>query len=752
MDGAVKPHVPLNLNLTGAKLSPFKPGQTVINLSKTFILSVSQYSLLNKSLSFIPTCTLGRDIKKQYKCDLQGYHRRIKLVDFFKNNKDISKPFINPSDWIPPPDTIPLHIQELISQDVQTVKDNYKRTTETSNLSHGERQALKELQNDTSIVIKPADKGSSVVILDREQYIFEVERQLNDSAYYRKLDNPIYLDTIKPVTHIIDSLLRSKYINDKQHKYLIGEDEPKPRRFYILPKIHKDPTTWTIPFKIPPGRPIVSDCGSETYYTAEFLDHFLNPLSTKHPSYIKDTYHFVETIKSLKVPHECLLFSMDVKSLYTNIPIVDGILCIKNTLDKFPDPTRPDRQILQLLDINLTKNDFVFNNQFYLQIKGTAMGKKFAPAYANIYMAQWEEEVFSKCQIKPLKYFRYLDDIWGIWPGSHTEFLQFMSTLNSHNPSIQLTYEINNTTIDFLDTTTYKGQDFLSTSILDIKVFFKGTDTHALLFKDSFHPNHTYEGLVKSQILRFNRICTNKIDFKEATRILFQALLNRGYCRTFLRRCYKTYLNRKVIMGNQLKSIPLIITYTSIGTTLSKMLKSNFNNLLYKHKPFDQHKIIVAYRRNKNLKDLLVRALFSPLNQRVEPRDLNLQFTKLQFIKNHINNHWFQITQQFTPISYNCIYLIHCSHCPILFVGETGITLSIRIRQHSLDINNNKYPDLPLIQHFRTFGLDAFRMSGLQGNITWTLDQRRKREDFWIHKLGAIAIRPHIPNPNDRPS
>ena len=251
------------------------------------------------------------------------------------------------------------------------------------------------------------------MILSREQYIIEVERQLKDAIYYRKLDKPIYLDTIKLVTNIIDSLLRGKYINKKQHRYLIGEEEPRPRRFYILPKIHKDPATWTVPFEIPPGRPIVSDCGSETYYTAEYLDYFLNPLSTKHPSYIKDTYHFVDIVKQLIVPSNCYLFSMDVKSLYTNIPIPAGIQCVKNILEKFPDPKRPDRQLLQLLEINLTRNDFVFNEQFYLQIKGTAMGKKFAPAYANIFMAKWRRRFWINARLN--RYITFV--IWMISGG-----------------------------------------------------------------------------------------------------------------------------------------------------------------------------------------------------------------------------------------------------------------------------------------------------------------------------------------------
>lgn len=78
---------------------------------------------------------------------------------------------------------------------------------------------------------------------------------------------------------------------------------------------------------------------------------------------------------------------MDVTSLYTNIDISEGLIAVKNIFSKYPDPRRPDLEILQLLYINLKRNDFEFNNQFYLQTKGTAMGKKFAPAYANIFMA-----------------------------------------------------------------------------------------------------------------------------------------------------------------------------------------------------------------------------------------------------------------------------------------------------------------------------------------------------------------------------
>lgn len=51
------------------------------------------------------------------------------------------------------------------------------------NVTKGERETLKRLSADTSLVIKPADKGSVVVVMNREQYVKEVNRQLEDQDF-----------------------------------------------------------------------------------------------------------------------------------------------------------------------------------------------------------------------------------------------------------------------------------------------------------------------------------------------------------------------------------------------------------------------------------------------------------------------------------------------------------------------------------------------------------------------------------------
>lgn len=106
--------------------------------------------------------------------------------------------------------------------------------------------------------------------------------------------------------------------------------------------------------------------------------------------------------------------------------------------------------MLQLLEINLTRNDFEFNNPFFLQIKGTAIGKKVACYYVNIYMAGWEYTVLAACPKNPLHYYRFLDDIWGIWPHSREDFDSYLITLNNHNPSIKFKADFSLTSVDFL--------------------------------------------------------------------------------------------------------------------------------------------------------------------------------------------------------------------------------------------------------------------------------------------------------------
>ena len=122
------------------------------------------------------------------------------------------------------------------------------------NLKPSERSALHSLKKKEDIIIKPADKGSAVVVMDREHYISEAERQLNDSTYYKALDHDPTHEFAKKVADAVSEMLNGDHISEKNAIYLTV-DQPKAGRFYLLPKIHKAEN---------PGRPIVSANGHPT--------------------------------------------------------------------------------------------------------------------------------------------------------------------------------------------------------------------------------------------------------------------------------------------------------------------------------------------------------------------------------------------------------------------------------------------------------------------------------------------------------
>lgn len=685
----------------------------------------------------MPSSTRLNRTRQSFSLNLTEYHRKLKLNAYFgPKPSTLRTPFQPKSQWEPDDTKLPQQLKTLIQEDIQTIR-RLKFEPDKPNLTDQEEEALEQLRQDTSIVIKPADKGSTVVIMDRTDYIYEAMRQLNDKTYYTPLKKPIFLETAQLIKNILDSLKKQGFLTAKQVSYLIGQQPPRPRYFYLLPKIHKPQNKWTIPHQIPPGRPIVSDCSSESYGIAEYIESFLTPISNKHPSYIKDTQDFIKNIRRIQLKEPCFLFTMDVNSLYTNIEVTRGMVAVEEWLRRHPSDQRPDRELLELLHLSLTRNDFEFNGRHFLQIKGTAMGKRFAPAYANIYMAHWEETAFRKCRKLPQHYFRYLDDIWGIWTHSKEDFDEFTRTLNGHHALIKIEPTLDENTVNFLDTTTYKGPNFHNTGHLETKVFFKPTDTHALLHKKSHHPRHTFRGILKSQFIRFGRICSHQKDREDANYTLCKALRDRGYPRSFLRSTLnesKSHTQNKIQKDpNEKGIIPLISTFSGYTTKAHSSIKNNFEQIMENTQMANNYKIISAYKRNPNLKDILVRAKMRP------PMSKTPTHNRLPIVKNHKKGMTFPLRQHIPLEQANCVYIIECKKCPKQYIGETRGPLKTRLSHHRYNIRDGHKEETALVQHFQRHGLHNVYLRGLEHNPQWTTIQRRRRESFWIRKLDTLV-------------
>ena len=397
----------------------------MINLSR-LSFSLNTYKLLNKNLNFVPT--QKRYDKKQLDQDLQNFYRLIKLKGYFKDSseqqyeKNEATLFKQQNrNWTPHRNhhSIETFI-DIVQKDIDKMKQENLIEVK-HNLTKGEQLALDELSKRDDILITNADKGGAVVILDTEKYIKEAERQLNDIKNYKMLNTDPTLTYTKLINAAIARFKNENIIPENISKGLIA-NSPRIPKFYMLPKIHK---------KDNPGRPVVSSINCHTNQISRYIDYHLQPIVKQIPSYVKDTNDFIRKISAINLPQNSILVSMDVKSLYTNIPNAEGICAVKRSYDQYTKKTLPTKVIVTFLSLILTLNYFTFNSKFYLQTRGCAMGTICAPSYANIFMEHFEKtHIYPLIENKTKLYLRYIDDIIMIWTGSENELFNFLNDLN----------------------------------------------------------------------------------------------------------------------------------------------------------------------------------------------------------------------------------------------------------------------------------------------------------------------------------
>eukprot|EP00794_Sanderia_malayensis_P007736 gene7736-8576_t len=201
---------------------------------------------------------------------------------------------------------------------------------------------------------------------------------------------------------------------------------------------------------------------------------------------------------------------MDVKSLYTCIPHSDGLIALKFFLEKRRDQNPPTATLLRLAELVLTTNAFTFDDKFFLQTSGVAMGSKLGPSYACLFVGHQEQLIYesyqgpSPCLIK-----RYIDDIIGATSLPLTDLQKFIDYTNNFHPALQFTHTITEVSLPFLDILLTISGNQISTSI-----YYKPTDAHCFLDYNSSHPRKCKDSIPYSQLRRLRRICSSDDDFK----------------------------------------------------------------------------------------------------------------------------------------------------------------------------------------------------------------------------------------------
>jgi len=625
-------------NVKTNKFNKILKDNIVINYS-AYKLTKAELSLLNKGLGFVPTVR-GPNIYK-HNVQLQRFERKLQNFLYFQkqnSNKDNSStyhkvPFTGNSDWQPKHcnNYISKFVRELNIKLLDTRKDNILQ-----NITKAENIALKNLKSNKDIIIKKADKGGNIVIMDRCSYIDKISIMLNDINTYQEITSDLTLDIHRAAVALIrDRALYKGTINNKQTTYLTVF-KPRCPVFYGLPKIHKP--QW-------PLRPIVSQINGPLSRLNELVDTYLKPCIEFIPELLKDTTNFLQIITTLQdIPNlykNALLVTIDVTALYTNIPHEEGARWVAEfyaeTYPKWKHKhphlkAMSSNTLLELMLFILQNNVFTFNRKYFKQLIGTTMGAQFSVNYANIYMHKLFRYINDKYNLTlPLGFARFVDDIFLMWIHEKAKLESYLKLLNSCHNTIKFTFEMSNDSINFLDTTVYIQNNKLFT-----KLYKKPTDNKKYLAFNSAHPSHVKKAIPYSQGLRIKRIVNDENILDTELKLLSTKFLDRGYPKLLIDKelskinkiprekllTYKSNNNEVPIdshvVGNIEKPfIPLILTYFSQYETSKKAKVHQIFNTLWTNfldsnmeikNIFGKAKPTIVYSKGSSLSNYLVRA------------------------------------------------------------------------------------------------------------------------------------------------
>lgn len=761
----------------------------VCNYSDT-ILTKDMTNLLNRGLNFAvtPKSVNTTDIHAGF----QKLGRSMKWKEELFKENDIDNSVIEPMSGKKPWTTVKTNLPKttpnadlttFLNGSLNCILGADLNKTHT-NLPECEVRAMNELirlQKSRQICIKPNDKTGGCSVLNTTDYVNSLESLLSakhtdsdgfDHPYFQQLEPnmaaQIQFNDFEKLKTEVNKAKRNKWIDEDIAKWLVP-DESSPGRLYGLVKDHVDPEKWPVGTTTPPLRPVESASGTTFENASHFVDIHSNDLVKSLPSYWADTPHmlrcFEEENSKGPQPPGSIPVTLDVSSLYTNIPLAQGIEIFTAFLNTRSDKSVPTVFLITLLTLVLTCNVLVFNGKYYLQLIGTAMGTRVAPTFACLFMGCIEFMMLKSWKgIKPNLYRRYIDDIFFLWNGTEQELLKFIEHLNNYHPFLKFKASYNFTTksVAFLDTVISIDENgFIKTNL-----YVKPGKRCSYLLLSSSHPKHITENIPYSLALRLKRICSLNVDFVQQLDFLKCKLLSRGYKLNYILKAFErvSVINRttalkkvqKKIVNRPILSLQYDPRLPHISNILFRFWKVMIQNPQMK-KIFPEPPM-VCWTRPKNLREFLIRAQLPkdnrPSRNKFGFKQCGFNCMLCKFSPRFVDNIVSSVTHESIPIlSYltcdteNVIYCITCTKdngkCKEhpQYIGQTGRKAVKRFAEHKNSISPNAITSVG--QHFSESGhnfshLQFIPFEQIKSNNPWV---RLAREKFYIRKLESVLNR-----------
>ena len=431
---------------------------------------------------------------------------------------------------------------------------------------------LTELQS--KYVLVPADKaGNNIIFVCKYYYIRTLMEELGINSGTNL--NSTYINQANTVDELIQT--HATTLADVFNIKLQQKEKNLPQ-IYWIPKLHKTP------YK---ARFIAGSCSCTTTRLSKLITECLKLVRSHCTAYCKtirertgvnsmwiinNSLDVIRTLeeKQLSLTH---VSTWDFSTLYTSLPharlknqlhdLLERVFHTKgksfiatNSFRTFWTNDRTSmrytylscRELCLAIDF-LIDNIYVrFESSVFRQVIGIPMGTNSAPLLADLFLHTFEYDFMVKTMkhdiTKAIQFsntFRYIDDLFSI---NNVDFGNYISAI--YPPELQLTdTSTSSTEVCFLDAHIKTGD---STTPFRISIYDKRDDFTFRIVNfphiDSNIPANPAYGVYISQLVRYARICTSKVDFMNRLRGLSLRLRQQGFLTNLLQRTFTKFFNR----------------------------------------------------------------------------------------------------------------------------------------------------------------------------------------------------------------
>ena len=597
-------------------------------------LNCHELAVLNKGLNFIYTNNYT-DYTEENMDLIDKFERKLQIKLFFDKNAErsnkiktqdapIGKNYKNSNktkienikistNWYPPSPNVSVGIFcNKLKYEIKHINQKHKNTP---NINKSELAALNNLRKNKDIIIKAADKAGGIVVMNTIDYEKKMITHLESNSTYLKTTEESFIqeDLLIKYKLLINEL--KPYLSKKQFNW-ISEVRNELGIIYGLPKIHKTGN---------PLRPIISQCNSLTNKLHIYLQQILKIGEAQIPNLIKDSTDFLNKLKKQnhRIKNDTILVTLDVESLYTNIPLESGIDWIVEHYTKTLKDWKhyeidikpiPAALLKRILEFTLRNCYFTFNGVIYQQIQGLTMGGGSSVQNANIIMYKFFQKFHKENPKYVWAHDRFIDDLFGIWNRTPDDLKEYFRILNNFHPNFKFTLNQSTTEIPFLDVNVIKINGGLQTSI-----YTKPTDKKLYLNFASCHPLHTKRSIPFSQFLRLKRIVSDPADLIIKANNMADSFKLRNYPETILDKALLKLrqIERDTLFNYNTKTKiidrPILVLIYENKYDKNNLLKRTLYKLWHEmieecpeaHR-YLQQKPMLAYKNGKSIKKTLI--------------------------------------------------------------------------------------------------------------------------------------------------